>query len=159
MSSNTVHRGQFVSFTHVIKDITGQILELSEVPTSYVHGRFTEIFPQVVKALEGKLVGDKVTVPVKALEAFGPHDEGLTFSDDLENAPPELRRVGAQMDMQSEKGDIKTFRVSKIEDGRITLDSNHVLAGKDLIFAVTVTEVRPPNVTELANLPPPTFDD
>ncbi len=134
-------------------------MELSDVPTSYVHGRYTEIFPQVVKALEGKTVDDKIAVPIKALEAFGAHDEALTFSDDIENAPPEMRYVGATMDMQNDKGDIKTFRVSKIKDGKITLDCNHVLAGKDLIFDVTIKEVRPPNALELANLPPPSFDD
>ena len=64
-----------------------------------------------------------------------------------------MRYVGATMDMQNDKGDIKTFRVSKIKDGKITLDCNHILAGKDLIFDVTIKEVRPPNALELANLP------
>lgn len=146
-----------VSFTYAIKDLTGQILELSDCATAYVHGRHTEIFPQVIQALEGKTVGDKVSVLIKALEAFGAHDAALTFSDDLENAPMELRYVGAQMDMQNDKGDIKTFRVREIKEGRIVLDCNHVFAGKDLVFAVTVKEVRPPNAQELANLPPPSF--
>ncbi len=157
MSSLAIRNGKYVSFTYTIKDIAGEILEHSGVPTSYIHGRQTEIFPQVVAALEGKVVDDNFTVPIKAAQAFGPHDESLTFTDDIENSPPELRAVGAEIDLQSEKGEVRHFVVTKIKDGRITIDCNHVLAGKDLVFAINVTGVREPTAAELEAYPLPTL--
>jgi FKBP-type peptidyl-prolyl cis-trans isomerase SlyD len=60
-------------------------------------------------------------------EGFGPHDPNLTFTDDLDNVPPQFRFVGAEVPMQSENGEVKTFYVTRIENGRLTVDGNHPL--------------------------------
>ncbi|MCB1660825.1 MAG: hypothetical protein KDI39_21605, partial [Pseudomonadales bacterium] len=35
-----------------------------------------------------------------------------------------------------------SFFVTRIEDGQVTVDGNHPLAGKELMVRVTITEVR-----------------
>jgi FKBP-type peptidyl-prolyl cis-trans isomerase SlyD len=95
-------------------------------------------------------VGDVVELQLPAEAAFGHHDPNLTFTDDLANVPPEFRHLGAEVQMQNDAGDIKSFYVTRIEGGRLTVDGNHPLAGKALHVKVTVREVRDPTPAELA---------
>jgi FKBP-type peptidyl-prolyl cis-trans isomerase SlyD len=64
------------------------------------------------------------------------------FTDAIENVPPPYRRIGAEAMFQNEAGETKTMIVTKIENGEITLDGNHPFAGKDLVFRVTIIDVR-----------------
>ena len=73
---------------------------------------------------------------------WGPHDPGLTYTDDIENIPPQFRQLGAEVSMQNDAGEMKTFYVTRIEDGQLTVDGNHPLAGKPLIVKVSILEVR-----------------
>jgi FKBP-type peptidyl-prolyl cis-trans isomerase SlyD len=44
--------------------------------------------------------------------------------------------------MQNEAGELKSFYVTKIEDGKLTVDGNHPLSGKTLVVKVKILEVR-----------------
>lgn len=134
--------GAAVCISYSIKDNEGRILEQSDVPINYVHGGQNDLFDEIEQALEGKTKGDEVTVLIQAENAFGPHDPTLTFTDDLDNAPVDIRYLGATFDAESSSGEVRHFVVTKIEDGKITIDANHVMAGKDLTFLVEVEEVR-----------------
>ncbi len=150
MTDQSVSVGKFVSVTYSMSDLDGQVLEQSDLPVSYIHGGHTELIGGMDRALAGKRAGDEVEMTVEAGDAFGPHDPDLTFTDDLANVPPEFRRIGAEVQMQNEAGDLKTFYVTNIEDGRLTVDGNHPLAGKPLKVRMTVREVRDPTPAELA---------
>ena len=141
-----------MSISFLIKDDQDNIVEYRDVPISYYHGGKHELFDQIEVALEGKKKGDEVTVNLPWQEAFGPHDPGLTFTDDIENAPPEMRCLGAKMDAESSSGDILHFVVTKIENGKITIDANHVLAGKDVSFLITINDIRSPTEQEKMTL-------
>ncbi len=153
MSDTTIRRGQFVGFTYSIRDDKDEIVEHSDMPITYIHGGRHEIFPQIETALHGKQLDDLIEVPIPYKDAFGEHDPSLTFTDDLANAPEEHRFVGAELDMQNGKGESLHFRVTEIADGKITIDANHPLAGKDITFVVKVREVRAPTKEELADQP------
>jgi FKBP-type peptidyl-prolyl cis-trans isomerase SlyD len=103
----------------------------------------------VMEALEGCRPGDEVCVELSPEEAFGDNDPNLTFTDDIVNAPPEVHYVGAEVEAQNEYGETRQFRVTRIEDGKITVDANHPLAGQTLTFRVTVREVRDPTSGEM----------
>jgi len=150
MTDQTVSPGKFVSITYTMRDADGKVLEQSDLPVSYIHGGSTELIGGMDRALAGKRVGDEVEMSVPAGDAFGPHDPDLTFTDDLANVPPEFRFVGAEVPMQNDAGDARTFYVTRIEDGRLTVDGNHPLAGKPLQVRMTVREVRDPTPAEVA---------
>jgi FKBP-type peptidyl-prolyl cis-trans isomerase SlyD len=84
-------------------------------------------------------------------EGFGPHDESLTYTDDLDNVPPEFRRIGAEVEMMNDQGDARKFIVTRIEDGRLTVDGNHPLAGKLITFNIKIVGIRPASEEEIAN--------
>jgi FKBP-type peptidyl-prolyl cis-trans isomerase SlyD len=142
---------KMVSIAYTIRDGLGNIAEHSGLPISYVHGvQSNPLFPQIESALEGLAVGETAEVFLTATQAFGPHDPGLTFSDDIDNAPEELRYVGAELDAENEQGEPMHFRVTRVDDGQIIIDGNHPLAGQDITFIVRVTEVRDATPVELA---------
>ncbi len=149
MSAARVGSGKVVSITYAILDANRVVLEQSDLPVAYVHGGPNKMFDQVEQALESCRVGDKVEVTLSAEQAFGEHDPDLTFSDDVENVPPQFRHVGAEVPMQNDRGETRTFFVTRIEDGKLTVDCNHPFAGKTLIFAVTITDIRPATADEM----------
>ncbi len=114
MTEPTVSKHKVIAITYSILDGSGVILEQSDIPVYYVHGGPNDMFEQVEAALDGHSLGDTVEVVLPPEKAFGPHDPSLTFTDDIDNVPPEFRRVGAQVEMQNERGETRTFFVSGI---------------------------------------------
>ncbi len=149
MSKETIQPGKFVSLTYTISDSDGNLLEQNDLPVSYIHSGDTELIGGMDRAVLGKSAGDKVEMTVPPEDGFGESDPDLTFTDDIENVPPEFRQVGAEVQMQSESGDVKTFYVTKIENGKLTVDGNHPLAGKTLTVIVKILEVRNPTPDDL----------
>ena len=148
--SNTITTNKFVELTYRIIDQTnGEVIEQVEEPLGYVQGDNTLLFNQITKELEGKSVGDEVEILLKAEDAFGPKLDELIFTDDINNVPLEYRFIGAAVTMQNDKGGTKDFIVSSIEDGKLTIDGNHPLAGIDIIFYVEVLSVRDATADEI----------
>ncbi len=152
MSDDRIGPGKYVSFTYRISDTEGNILEHNDLPVSYVHGGPTEIIGDVDKALVGKRPGDEVDVRVSPEKGFGPHDPALTFTDDIANVPPQFRQIGAEVQMQNEAGEVRSFYVTRIEGDRLTVDGNHPMAGKTLLVHVKVLEVRTPTEADREHL-------
>ena len=131
-----------MAITYSIIDESGAILEQSDIPVYYVHGGPNDMFPDIEAALDGCTLGDSVEVVLPPEKAFGYHDPAMTFTDDIANVPPEFRRVGAEVEMQNDRGETRSFFVSKIEGDKLTVDGNHPFAGKTLTYAVTVADIR-----------------
>jgi len=142
MSASVVSKYKVVAITYSILDQSGVVLEQSDIPLSYVHCGPNDMFPEVEDALEGCEVGKSVEVILPPEKAFGYHDPKLTFTDDIDNVPPQFRRVGAEVQMQNDSGETRSFFVASIEEDKLTIDGNHPFAGKTLTYAVTVTDIR-----------------
>ncbi|MEZ5541142.1 MAG: peptidylprolyl isomerase [Pseudomonadota bacterium] len=151
MSAQFVERNKVVTFTYSISDEAGTVLEQSDLPISYVHGGPHDLFEKVEQELEGSVVGDTVEVELTPEEGFGVHDPDLTYTDDLENVPSEFRHVGAEVEMMNDQGDTRTFTVTHIEDGKLTVDGNHPMAGKTILFHIRVTAIRDATPDEILN--------
>ena len=142
MQQDLVRPNKVVSLTYVIRKQDGEIFEYTDLPIDYVHGAGSRLFRKIEQALEGRKVGEKISVTLAPEEGFGPHDPGLTFTDDLENVPEQFRHVGAQLQAQNAKGEELTFVVTHVGQGELTVDANHPLAGQTVDFEVTVAAIR-----------------
>jgi FKBP-type peptidyl-prolyl cis-trans isomerase SlyD len=151
MSGQIVGANKVVSFTYSIADESGEILEQSDLPISYVHGGKHDLFEKVEQGLEGAVIGDTVKVSLTPEEGFGQHDPDLTYTDDIENVPSEFRRIGAEVEMMNDQGDTKKFTVTRIEDGKLTVDGNHPMAGKAITFNIRVATIRDATPEEVEN--------
>ena len=149
MSEQAIKNGKLVSLVYRICDRSGNVLEQSDLPVSYIHGGHNELIGGMDKAVSGKRAGDRVELELDSDQAFGPLDPDLTFTDAIDNVPPQLRRIGAEVQMQNDSGDVKTFYVTKMQGGKLTVDGNHPLAGKELHVKVEIKEVRDPTEQEL----------
>ncbi len=151
MTGQFVDQNKVVSFTYSIVDESGDVIEQSDLPISYVHGGRHDLFEKVEQELEGSAVGDTVEVELTPDEGFGAHDPNLTYTDDMDNVPPEFRRVGAEVEMMNDQGDTRKFTVTHIENGKLTVDGNHPMAGKTIVFHIRVTAIRDATPDEVAN--------
>jgi len=140
---------KLVELTYQIADEAGEIVERVDIPVKYIHAVDGALFPQVENALTGCAVGDKVEVTLKPSEGFGEVDPNLLFTDDIINVPEQFRKIGAAVEMQNDQGEVKKFLVSKIENGKLTVDGNHPLAGKTIKFNISVVTVRDATENEL----------
>jgi FKBP-type peptidyl-prolyl cis-trans isomerase SlyD len=146
-----IQQDKFVSLTYTITDENNEILERIEMPIDYIHGRDSQIIEKIENALEGCHAGDEISVEISPEEGFGEHQQELTFTDDIDNVPPEFRHIGAEVEFQNDKGETKIFRVTSIEDGKLTVDGNHPFAGKTVTYNIKIATVRDATTEELAN--------
>ena len=139
----TITINKYVELTYKILDQSNsEIIEQVDQPLGYVQGDNSLLFNQVTVALEGKSVGDQVETLLDCTEAFGPKLEELIFTDDIDNVPIEFRSIGTAVTMKNDIGKTKDFIVTKIENNKLTVDGNHPLAGKDIVFIVEVLSIR-----------------
>ncbi len=101
-------------------------------------GQFVDGFE---KSLFGKQVGDKYTITCKPEEAFGEVIEGMEVSVKLDDMPGEVQ-IGQVLFEQAEDGSQRNVTVKAINEDTITIDRNHPLAGKEVIFDVEVIDVK-----------------
>ena len=149
--SDVVAKNKAVYLTYSILTEGGDVFEQSDLPIGYVHGADSGLFEQVEDALEGAKVGDRIEVTLAPEEGFGQHNPTLTFTDDIDNVPPEFRRIGAEVEFENKDGEPMQFRVTSIENGKLTIDANHPLAGKTITFVVNVNASRDASPEEIQN--------
>lgn len=142
MTEQVIKQGKYVTLSYTIMNDEGQVLEQHDVPIGFVYGSDTALIGGMDRAVFGRKAGDEVELKVPPEQGFGAHDPALTFTDDIANVPPEFRRIGAEVRMQNESGEVKTFYVTNIENGRLTVDGNHPMAGKTLTVKVKIHDVR-----------------
>jgi FKBP-type peptidyl-prolyl cis-trans isomerase SlyD len=141
--SESIQDGKFVELTYkVIDKKSGHVLTRVEFPLGYVHGHNEVLAPSVHKELEGKSVGDVIEVPIDVNQIFGARDESLVFTDQVENVPEEYRQVGTSILMENEKGQTRSFIVTRIDDETLTVDGNNPLCGREVVFTLEILTVR-----------------
>lgn len=110
------------------------------------------IIPGLEKALMGMSTGEKSRVHVEPEEGYGPVHPNLFQEIPRGRFPAEaVLEPGATFQAQGPRGPVM-LTVSKVEGDTVTVDLNHPLAGKKLIFDVTVAGVRAPNALELESI-------
>lgn len=147
----TVTRNKLVFITYSILDSRGMVVEQHDIPVGFVHGANSGILPAIEAAVAGKSVGDRVEITLSPEEGYGERDESLVYVEELDNVPPEFRRVGAEVLFQNEAGDTKAFYVTAIADGKLTLDGNPSLAGQSVTCLVNVMDIRDATPEEIRN--------
>jgi len=141
--SETIQDGKFVELTYKVTDKkSGRVLTMVEFPLGYVHGHNEILAPSVHRELEGKAAGDVINVPIDGNQIFGPRDESLVFTDSIDNVPEEYRDIGMSILMENDKGETRSFIVTRIDDETLTVDGNNPLCGRDVVFMLKILTVR-----------------
>jgi len=146
-----VENRKAVTINYTLKDEAGEVLDSSEgrEPLSYLHG-VGNIVPGLEKALEGKQVGDALTVTVAPEEGYGPRDDRQIRNIPVRKLPEGKVEVGMRFRIQTDQGYL-VATVTALRGDYATVDANHPLAGKTLHFAVTVVGIRDATEEELTH--------
>ena len=142
---------QVLTFHYTLTDKTGKMHDTSAgaEPLTFLEGS-GHIIPGLEKALLKLKQGDKEKITVAYAEGYGAYDQSLIYQVARTKFPNEQIQIGDMF--QIGKGDrYQIVTVVEVTDEQITLDSNHPLAGKDLIFAVEVLEMRPATDDEITH--------
>jgi FKBP-type peptidyl-prolyl cis-trans isomerase SlyD len=139
----TIHDGKYVELTYkVIDRKSGHVLTTVEFPLGYVHGHNEILSPFVHAQIEGRSAGEVIEVPFVGNRIFGARDESLVFTDRIENVPDEYRRVGTSILMENDKGQTRSFLVTRMDDETLTVDGNNPLCGREVVFTLEILTVR-----------------
>jgi FKBP-type peptidyl-prolyl cis-trans isomerase 2 len=87
----------------------------------------------------GLSAGDKKTVELEPEQAYGPYNEELVNQVPLDRVPEGVQ-AGQMLEAQTEAGPIPVI-VTDVNEETATIDANHPLAGKKLIFELEIVEV------------------
>lgn len=97
------------------------------------------LIPGFEKGILDSNVGDKVTVEIEPSEAYGEYLDGLVTT--LERSRfPEGINIGDVLQSESERG-VMVVTVTNITEEGVTIDANHPMAGKKLIFDIEILNV------------------
>lgn len=154
IAKNTVVTLRFTVF-----DAQNNLLEDSDIPISYLHGGYDEIFPRVEEALAGQDVGYQTTLQLEPEDAFGEYDAQQVRLEPRSKFPEPIE-VGMQFEgiPDDDEGgaddegsdEPKIFIVTDLTGDQVVLDANHPYAGMALRFEVKVLDVRAAEPEEIA---------
>ena len=150
MTDMLVENNRYVELTYkVIDQKSGQVLTQVEFPLGYVHGVNEVLAPTVMAELEGKKAGDVIEVPIDCNQIYGERDESLVITDSINNVPEEYHKVGTAILMENDKGQTKTFIVTRVDRRTVTIDGNNPLCSREVIFRLQVLLVREASEEEI----------
>ncbi len=95
------------------------------------------------QAVRGLAVGEKRRVVIPPEDAYGDYRDDLVFERNPADFPPDIDpQVGQQLQSVQPDGGVMIVTVIAVSETTVTLDGNHRLAGKDLIFDITLVDIR-----------------
>lgn len=98
---------------------------------------------QVIEGFESAVLGldkgDKTTITIDPEKAYGQVRPDLIMSVPKSQVPQDVT-IGAQLQGVAQNGEPFSVTVKEITESSVTLDANHPLAGKKLIFDIEVVD-------------------
>lgn len=139
-----------VSFHYSLKNDQGEELENSQGgdPSLYLHGA-NNIITGLEKAMEGKSAGDNFEVDLSPADAYGERRDDMTQRVPAKYLKHEGKlHPGQMVRINTDKG-MRSATVLKVGKFSVDVDMNHPLAGQQLHFSISVTDVRAATAEEV----------
>lgn len=130
-----------IEYTLTLSDKSVADSNVGQAPFAYTQGAH-EIVPGLEKAMVGLKTGDKKRIDVTAAQGYGAYDTKSKISVDKTKVP-----AGIKPGQILRSADGRPVTVEKVDENTVVLDLNHPLAGKDLVFDVTVLKIEKPEPT------------
>ena len=124
---NRIVKNTVVTINYTVTDPDGGMIDDGHEPIVYLHGGYENIFMPVETALEGKAIGESMTVKLQPGAAFGEYDPDLVQIVPVDELPEPLK-IGMMIEGTPEGGEGDEpvfFTITGIADGKAVLDANH----------------------------------
>ena len=138
-----VEEGNSVKVHYTGKLKTGEVFDSSEDrdPIEFEIGK-QQMIPGFENAVVGMEAGGTKTVEIDSGDAYGDINDELFIEVPKSELPDDISpKVGMQLQVQQQSGKQVPVQISEVKESSITLDANHPLAGKDLVFDIEVVEI------------------
>ncbi|MEN9382821.1 MAG: hypothetical protein RI940_1704 [Bacteroidota bacterium] len=104
------------------------------------------VIPGFDNGVLGMKVGDKKTINIPFMEAYGPKQPEMIVEFPKTQFPPDLNpEVGMALTMNNGQGQQFQVIVVEVKEEVVVLDANHALAGQDLIFDLELVNIDTPS--------------
>ncbi len=136
-----IREGRMVTIEYELKDTDGAILNGSAMtgPMRFIFGA-SQVLPAIEQSLTGLEPDAHVVTEISAADGFGERDENRIIEVPRSQLPPDVA-VGTMVSAQDPQGQQIPLMVAQLDENMAHLDGNHPLAGKDLVFDMTVKKV------------------
>ena len=144
-----IEANQIVSLEYEVRD--GDKVVDSNVggaPLVFMFGK-GQIIPGLEAGIEKMEIGEKADVLVKPADAYGEYNSDATQEVPADQFAGIDLEVGMTLYGQGEDGGTVQVTVKEIKEDTVVIDFNHPLAGKDLMFTVTLNNVREATAEEV----------
>jgi len=142
---------QIISFNCILKNKIGKVISHTynrEVITSFQGN--TDILDGLVRGLQDVKTGEKRQIVLSAQEAYGFYEPAKVILYPRKNFGREVT-VGETVSIVGKSGAIRTYKVIQLHHDMVSLDSNHPLAGQDLVFEIETLAARDATPDEIAD--------
>jgi len=101
---------------------------------------------KLIKGFEAAVIGmepgEEKTVQIPANEAYGPHHPEMIMVIDRKEVPDTITpKVDQMLQVRQKDGTTFAVKITEVSENSLTLDANHLLAGKDLTFDIKLAEI------------------
>ncbi len=131
-----------------LTDAEGELLDSAD-GVRYLHGH-DQLLPGLEKAIEGLAAGERTKATISPEDGYGHRDEARVIQAPATDLPAGLV-PGATLQAQLPNGRVMPMTIVSIDGPTVTLDANHPLAGRTLVFDVEVREVCAATAGDLAH--------
>ncbi|MBT3260846.1 peptidylprolyl isomerase [bacterium] len=101
-----------------------------------------QMIPGFDAAVLGMKVGETKKISLEPKDSYGERDEKYIFKVPVAQMPENVKpAVGQTLYMESPAGGPLPVLIVETDDEKVTVDANHLLAGKNLNFEITLVEV------------------
>jgi len=133
----------FVHYTGSFTDGTVFDSSTDREPLEFTIGQ-SMVIPGFENGVVGMSEGESRVINIPAEEGYGLHREDLLAVVERSQIPTGLNlEVGRTLQARSPEGGVTNVVIRAMSDENVTLDFNHPLAGKDLVFKVQLVKINP----------------
>lgn len=148
MNQSQIKKNKIVSLSYTLQGNDREIFfsNVGLMPLVYLHG-YGNIIPGLEKEIEGMSIGERKKIKIDPEYGYGPVEKKLIVKKSLESIGRKCK-VGDKILFQVE-GENREMRIVRIQGDLVTLDGNHPLAGKTLIFDVEIVKISDASDSEI----------
>ncbi len=136
-------KGDTVKIHYTGKLNDGSVFDssLNREPLEFTIGE-GKIIPGIEQGVIGMIPGESKTINVLPDQAYGPHRPELVATIEKKEFPENmLLQEGKILQFSQPAGQVFRAKITRVTETDVTLDANHPLAGKDLIFDIELLEI------------------
>ena len=143
-----IEANQIVSIEYEVKDGEKTVdSNVGGAPLVFMFGK-GQIIPGLENGIVNMAIGEKADVLVKPEDAYGEYNAEATQEVPADQFAGIDLELGMTLYGQAEDGGTTQVTVKEIGGDTITIDFNHPLAGKELMFSVSINNIREASAEE-----------